>query len=225
TEQGLRACFGVPAAHEDAATLAARARLALVEDLKALGARLRRAHELELNPWVGLHTGLAVVEAKEDAVSLVGEARNVAVRLEEVAAPGQAVCTEATHRLIRGPFQCVSLGRRKIKGLAEPVEIFAVQGVGEARTAVEAAGPSGLTPLTGRDHEVSLLKERWEQAQEGMGQVVLLVGEPGLGKSRLVYTLKEHVLGQMVEGAVDAPVIEWRCAPHYQNTGLYRAID
>src|SRR5262249_11333797 len=65
----------------------------------------------------------------------------------------------------------------------------------------------------------------WEQAQEGMGQVVLLVGEPGLGKSRLVYTLKDHVLGRMVDGHADAPVIEWRCSPHYQNTGLYPAID
>ncbi len=127
--------------------------------------------------------------------------------------------------MIRGQFQCASLGHRKIKGVAQPVELFQVQGVGEARSPIEAAGPAGLTPLTGRDHEISLLKDRWEQAQEGMGQVVLLIGEPGLGKSRLVYTLKEHVLGQMVEGEVDAPVIEWRCSPHFQNTGLYPAID
>jgi len=82
-----------------------------------------------------------------------------------------------------------------------------------------------VAPLTGRDTEVNLLKDRWEQANEGMGQVVLLIGEPGLGKSRLVHTLKEHVLGQMVEGEVDSPVIEWRCSPHFQNTGLYPAID
>jgi len=82
-----------------------------------------------------------------------------------------------------------------------------------------------VAPLTGRDTEVNLLKDRWEQANEGMGQVVLLIGEPGLGKSRLVHTLKEHVLGQMVEGEVDSPVIEWRCSPHFQNTGMYPAID
>ena len=85
--------------------------------------------------------------------------------------------------------------------------------------------PTELSPLTGRDHEMSLLKDRWEQAQEGMGQIVLLVGEPGLGKSRLVDTLKDHVLGQLVEGETDSPVIEWRCSPHFQNTGLYPAID
>ena len=224
-EEGLLACFGYPVAYEDAARRAARAGLGILEDLKALGERLRREQRLELNPWVGIHTGPAVVEAGEESVSLVGEARNVAVRLEDVAEPGQIVCTAATHRLIRAQFDCTSLGHRKIKGVAQPVELFRVQGVGEARSPIEAAGPAGLTPLTGRDHEINLLKDRWEQAQEGMGQVVLLIGEPGLGKSRLVHTLKEHVLGQMVEGEVDAPVIEWRCSPHYQNTGLYPAID
>jgi TOMM system kinase/cyclase fusion protein len=224
-EQGLLVCFGYPVAYEDGAHRAARTGLGLLENLKGLGEQLRRRHRLELDPWVGLHTGQAVVEAKEDAVLLVGEARNVAVRLEDVAAPGQLLCSEATHRLIRGQFQCTGLGTRKLRGVAQAVELFLIDGVDEVRSAIKAVGPAELTPLTGRDHEFSLLKERWEQAQEGMGQVVLLIGEPGLGKSRLVQTLKEHVLGQMVEGEVDAPVIEWRCAPHYQNTGLYPAID
>jgi predicted ATPase len=109
--------------------------------------------------------------------------------------------------------------------VSQPAELFRVQSVAPVRNPIETAGPAGLTSLTGRDHEINLLKDRWEQAQEGMGQVVLLTGEPGLGKSRLVYTLKEHVLGQMVEGEVDAPVIEWRGSPHYQNTGLHPAID
>ena len=90
---------------------------------------------------------------------------------------------------------------------------------------IDAVAPAELSPLTGRDQEVGLLKDRWDQAKEGMGQVVLLIGEPGLGKSRLVHTMKQHVLGQMIEGEVDAPVIEWRCSPHFQNTGLYPAID
>jgi class 3 adenylate cyclase/predicted ATPase len=224
-EQGLLVCFGYPVAYEDGARRAARTGLDLLGELKGFGERLRRQSQLELNPWIGLHTGPAVVEAKEETVSLVGEARNVAVRLEDVAAPGQVLCSEATHRLIRGQFQCTGLGPRKLKGVAQAVELFQVQGIGEVRSAIEVARPAELTPLTGRDHEISLLKDRWEQAQEGMGQIVLLIGEPGLGKSRLVHTLKEHVLGQMVEGQVDAPVIEWRCAPHYQNTALYPAID
>jgi class 3 adenylate cyclase/predicted ATPase len=224
-ERGVLVCFGYPVAYEDGARRAAQTGLDLLQDLKALGERLRRQLQVDLSPWVGLHTGPAVVEAKEVAVSLVGEARNVAVRLEEAAVPGQVLCSEATHRLIRGQFQCTDLGPRKLKGVAQAVALFRVEGVGEARSPIEAAVPAGLTPLTGRDHEVSLLKDRWEQAQEGMGQVVLLIGEAGLGKSRLVHTLKEHVRGQMVEGEVDAPVIEWRCSPHYQCTGLYPAID
>jgi class 3 adenylate cyclase/tetratricopeptide (TPR) repeat protein len=224
-ERGLLACFGYPVAHEDGARRAARTGLGLVEDLKVLGERLGRQHKVELKAWVVLHTGPAVVEMKEDAVSLVGEARNVAVRLKDVAAPGQVLCSETTHRLVRGQFQCAGMGPRKLKGMAQSIQLFHVQGASETRSPVEAAAPAGLTPLTGRDHEVSLLKERWEQAKEGMGQVVLIIGEPGLGKSRLVYTLKEHVLGQMVEGEVDAPVIEWRCSPHFQNTALYPVID
>ncbi|HEY2586809.1 MAG TPA: SpoIIE family protein phosphatase [Tepidisphaeraceae bacterium] len=97
--------------------------------------------------------------------------------------------------------------------------------VGDAPAPIERITNARLAPLTGRDTEVSLLMDRWEQANEGMGQIVLLIGEAGLGKSRLVATLKEHVLGQMVEGEVDAPVIEWRCSPHFQNTGLYPAVD
>jgi serine/threonine protein kinase/predicted ATPase len=223
--EGLLVCFGYPVAHEDAAGRAARTGLELLAALNSLAQALHCGDQPELKPWIGIHTGPAVVEVGEESVSLVGEARNVAVRLEDVAEPGQVVCSAATHRLLQGYFDCTGLGSRKLKGVSKPVELFLVQGVGEARDRVEVAELAGLTPLTGRDHEVSLLKDRWEQAQEGMGQVVLIVGEPGLGKSRLVHTIKQHVLGQMVEGEVDAPVIEWRCSPHFQDTGLYPAID
>ena len=195
-EQGLLVCFGYPVAFEDGTIRAAQTGLDLLEELKALGELILSDQKLELNPWVGIHTGPAVVQAVEEAISLVGEARQVAVRLEDVAEPGEIVCSAATHRLIQGQFNCQTLGQKKIKGVAQPVELFRVKGATLSRSAIDAAGPAGLTPLTGRDHEMSLLKERWEQAQEGMGQVVLLIGEPGLGKSRLVYTLKQHVHGQ-----------------------------
>jgi class 3 adenylate cyclase len=175
-EDGMLACFGYPVAFEDAARRAALASLGLLEGLKALSERLRR-QTLELNPWVGIHTGRAIVEAGEESVSLVGEARNVAIRLGEVAAPGQVVCSAATHRLIGPQFDCTGLGHRKIKGVSQPIEFFLVQGVAESRDPIAAAERATFSPLTGRDHEVSLLKDRWEQAQEGMGQVVLLIGE------------------------------------------------
>jgi class 3 adenylate cyclase/tetratricopeptide (TPR) repeat protein len=224
-EQGFLACFGYPVAYEDAARRAARAGLRMLDELKDLSDQLRRKHQLELNPWVGIHTGPAVVETKGEAVSLVGEARNAALRLGDVAVPGQVICTEDTHRLFLGRFRCASLGQKKIKGMPQSVELFQVEGIAWAGSLIEASAPTELSPLTGRDQETSLLKDRWEQAQEGMGQIVLLIGEPGLGKSRLVFTLKEHVLGGIVESETDSPVIEWRCSPHFQNTGLYPAID
>jgi class 3 adenylate cyclase/predicted ATPase len=241
-EQGLLVCFGYPVSYEDAARRAARTGFGILDDLKALGTQLGHEHHLELGPWVGIHTGLALVETSENAVSLVGEARNVAVRLKDAAERGHVVCTEATHRLIRDHFECASLGSRKLKGVPRPVALFDVRAAAAVANPLEARG-DGLTPLIGRDQEVSLLLERWEQAREGMGQVVLLVGEPGLGKSRLVYTLKQHLQGQPdqageagpelaghlasvgTQAARDATIIEWRCSPYYQNTLLYPARD
>jgi serine/threonine protein kinase/tetratricopeptide (TPR) repeat protein len=224
-EQGFLACFGYPVAYEDAARRAARAGLRMLDELRDLGEQLRRKQQLELNPWAAIHTGPAIVEKKDEAVSLVGEARNTALRLGDVAVPGQVICTEDTHRLFRGRFRCASLGQKRIKGVGQSLQLFQVEGIAWAGSLIEASAPTELSPLTGRDQETSLLKDRWEQAQEGMGQIVLLMGEAGLGKSRLVYTLKEHVLGQIVEGETDSPVIEWRCSPHFQNTGFYPAID
>ncbi|MFO1094907.1 MAG: AAA family ATPase [Planctomycetaceae bacterium] len=224
-EQGLLACFGYPVAFEDAALRAARTGLGLIESLQSLADELRHQHQLELQPWCTIHTGPAVVEANADGISLVGEARHIALRLESVAVPGHVICTDDTHRLFRSRANCTGLGDRRIKGVARPIDLFSIQSVDESRSVFERAASSGLSPLAGRDLEVSLLKERWERAQDGLGQVVLLIGEPGLGKSRLVHTLKEHVLGPLVEGTVDAPVIEWRCSPQFQNTGLFPAID
>jgi len=225
SEKGVVACFGYPVAYEDAAGRAARTGLAILEGMKAPGELLRVGDRLTLNPWVGIHTGPAVVESKAGGVSLVGEARNVAVRLQDVAVAGQVTCTEASRRLFQGRLECTSLGGQKVKGVPAPVELFRVEHVAVAGNPIDAVAPAELSPLTGREQEVGLLKDRWDQAREGMGQVVLLIGEPGLGKSRLVHTMKQHVLGQGSEGEANAPVIEWRCSPHFQNTGLYPAID
>jgi serine/threonine protein kinase/predicted ATPase len=235
-QQGLLACFGYPAC-EDAAISAVRTGLGIVDEMRAVGEHVKNKHKLELNPWVGIHTGQAVVEDSEESLSLAGEVRNVAVRLEDAAAPGHVICSEATYRLLRGQFHCTSLGPRKIKGASQPIELFQLLEAGDVRNPAAAATDS-LTPLTGREHEVSLLKDRWEQAQDGMGQVVLLIGEPGLGKSRLVDTIKCHVESQagncptefqlsssITLAAQESAVVEWRCAPHFQNTGLFPAVQ
>jgi serine/threonine protein kinase/tetratricopeptide (TPR) repeat protein len=222
-EQGLIACFGYPMAYEDAAARAARAGLRLLEEVTTPRGLPREAAGTRAKSWIGLHTGSAIVEVKEDAVSLVGDVRNVAVRLKDVADPGAVVCTDATRRLFRGQFQCTALGDRTLKGVNRPVPLFRVERGAAAGSLLDLA-PTELSPLTGRDQEISLLRDRWERAREEMGQVVLLIGEPGLGKSRLVHALKDHVLGQTAEGEADAPVIEWRCSQHFQNTGLHPAI-
>jgi class 3 adenylate cyclase/predicted ATPase len=236
-EHGLLLCFGYPVAFEDGARRAAHAALEMLGEMTSLAERLRRQDALELAPWVGVHTGSAVVTGGPGAISLVGEARNVAVRLRNVAVTGQIVCSAVTQRLIRGRFDCASLGEHRIRGQAHPIEIFRVRGVSETRNPIEAAGPAGLTPLTGRDVEIHLLEDRWERAQAGDGQVVLLVGEPGLGKSRLVYAMKRDIREAALlpssgpprslapRGGIDQPVIEWRCSRRLQNTGLYPAID
>src|SRR5205085_6387492 len=120
------------------------------DDVNALAGQLRKAHNFEPALWVGLHTGPAIVEVKEDALSLVGDARNVAVRLEEAAAPGQVICTEATHRLFQGRFQCTSLGPRKIKGVVQPVQLFRVERIAVVGSSSKAVATADLSPLTGR---------------------------------------------------------------------------
>ena len=234
-EQGLLVCFGYPIAFENGARRAARTGLGVIENLSALGERLHREHKLELQAWVGIHTGSAIVESTETGVSLDGEARDVTRGLKEVAVPGEVIGTETTYRLIQGWFECASLGQQKINGVTQPLEIFRVEGTGLRRSALEMAAPTTLTPLVGRDQELSLLKARWELACDGAGQVVLLIGEPGLGKSRLVYTMKQFVEEQAAEATPqaavrgpahnDSSVLFWRCSPHFQHTGLHPAID
>src|SRR6202020_1578446 len=138
-------------------------------------------------PWAGIHTGPAIVQASESTVSLLGEVRKVAARLKDVAEMGQLIGTELAQQLLRGQFDSARLGSRLLEGLPQPLELFRVGPAAAVRNPIEAAQPAGLAPLTGRDHEVSLLVDRWEQAQEGLGQVVLILGEAGLGKSRLAY--------------------------------------
>jgi class 3 adenylate cyclase/predicted ATPase/tRNA A-37 threonylcarbamoyl transferase component Bud32 len=236
-ERGLLLCFGYPVAYEDGARRAAHTAVAILGEMESLAEQLRSKDGLDLGPWVGVHTGPAVVGGEPGAVSLVGEARNVAARLEDAAVTGAILCTGTTHRLIRSRFDCASAGEHRLRGLTQPIELFRIRGLGEVRNPIEAAGTAGLTPLTGRDLEMTLLEDRWERTQEGAGQIVLLVGEPGLGKSRLVYAMKQRVREQADlaassdpanpprPAAADPSVVEWRCSRRLQNTSLYPATE
>jgi TOMM system kinase/cyclase fusion protein len=228
TEQSVLACFGYPVAYEDAAARAIRAGLDILKDAAGLREQLQRSKGLGFTLSATIHTGMAVASdapegAGREAFSIVGEARNVIARLDSVARPDAVVISQTTYRLVQGFFLCESLGNTAIKGVPRPLEFFKVVRASDVQSRIDVAGATGLTPLIGRDREVGLLQDRWEQAVEGMGQVVLLIGEAGLGKSRLIHVIKEHVRAQAAAEA--KPIVEWRCTPHHQNSSLYPVID
>ena len=147
---------------------------------------------------IGIATGLVVVgeligagAAQEQAV--IGETPNLAARLQAVAEPGQRRDQPATRRLVGGLFELADLGPQRLKGFAEPVPAWRVAGEGRPRAASRRATTAGLTPLVGREQEIGLLLRRWRLATDGEGQVVLLTGEPGIGKSRIVRELRARL--------------------------------
>ena len=221
---GLLVYFGYPLAHEDDAQRAVRAGLGIVEALGQLNTRLTRERGVHLAVRLGIHTGLVVVGevgggTRQEQLAL-GETPNLAARLQGIAAPNTLVVSAATLQLLGGFFTYQSLGTSVLKGLAQPIEVYQVLHESMARSRLEAAGSTGLTPLVGREQEVALLRERWAQVKEGLGQVVLLSGEAGIGKSRLVQVLKEQVATEP-----QAWLTPCQCSPYYQNTALYPLID
>ncbi len=183
---GVLAYFGWPRAHEDEAERAVRTGLAITA---AIGHLSNPAGEA-LAARVGIATGLVVVgdlvgegAAQEQAV--VGDTPNLAARLQAVAEPGSVVIADATRRLLGASFELESLGKLTLKGISEPVRAFAVIGERPVASRFEAMSGPSLLPMVGRDQELALLLERWTQAKAGEGQGVLLVGEAGIGKSRI----------------------------------------
>ena len=228
---GLLVYFGYPLAHEDDAQRAVRAGLGIVEAMRGLNTRLEqeglrpvptqsRQRGIRLAVRLGIHTGLVVVGevgggTRQEQLAL-GETPNLAARLQSLAAPNTLVISAATLSLLGGFFACQALGRHPVKGLAQPLEVYQVLYESTARSRLEAASSTGLTPLVGREQEMGLLLERWAQVKDGLGQVVLLSGEAGIGKSRLVRVLTEHVAREP-----QAWLTPCQCSPYYQNTALY----
>ncbi len=149
----------------------------------------------------------------------LGETPNIAARMQGLAEPNSVVMSAATQRLVAGLFNCQDLGPQTLKGISIPISAYRVSGEGAAQSRFDAAMHKGLTPLVGRAEELSLLQRRWEQAKAGDGQVVLLSGEPGIGKSRLVQELKEQFAHEGVTR------IEFRCSPYHEKSALYPIIE
>jgi class 3 adenylate cyclase len=171
---GLLIYFGYPLAHEDDAQRAVRAGLGMVEALGQLNARLERDHSIQLAVRLGCHTGLVVVGeigggAKHEQLAL-GETPNVAARLQGLADPDTVVISAGTLQLLGGFFACQVLGTPALKGIAQPLEVYQVRYERTVRSRLEAAGRTSLTPLVGREQEIGLLRERWAQVKEGLGQ-------------------------------------------------------
>src|SRR5215813_2039974 len=220
---GLLIYFGYPHAHDDDAQRAVRAGLGMLAALRDLNTRLHQAHGIRLAVRVGIHTGLVVVGAMGDGGRheqlALGETPNVAARLQALAAPNTLAISEATYRLVQGYVACQALGAQTLRGVVEPLNVYRVLSESGATSRLDVAQPRGLTPLVGRDHEVGLLFERWEQAKAGHGQGVLLRGDAGIGKSRLVHMLKEHVAHE--------PHTRWECrsVSYFANTALFPLTD
>ena len=208
--------FGYPRAHEDDAERAVRAALALLEAMDTLPGD--RGVALEMR--AGIATGLVVVgelmgegEARERGV--VGETPNLAARLQALAEPGSVVVAESTRRLLGGAFALRALGPQILKGFADPVPAWMILHEADNLSRFEAATSHAMTPFVGREHETALLMDRWRDACDGEGQVVLLSGEAGIGKSRILAALRERIAAER------HVTTRCQCSPHHIDDAFY----
>jgi len=219
---GIMALFGAPIAHEDHAQRAAHAALGIRKALERYQDELRRRRRITFQARQGLNTGLVVVgsigaDLRMDYTA-VGDTTNVAARLQQAADPGHIWISEATYRLVGGYFYTRPLGPLSLKGKAEPLPAWEVIAAREPRSRLEVEAERGLTPFVGRERELRLLLECFEKAKAGHGQVVFLVGEPGIGKSRLLHEFRLR-LGD------EATWLEGRCMSFGQSIAFHPVID
>ncbi len=220
---GLLIYFGHPVAHEDDARRAVLTGLDIIEEMKALNVLLQREQGVRLALRLGIHTGVVVLGemggGEQHGHLALGDTPNIAARLEGLAAPDTIIISGATARLVHDDFALEELAPRTLKGVAEPMmaarvlQPKAVSNEADAGVVVEGRF------LIGREEEVGLLHRRWEQSKDGSGQVVVLTGEAGIGKSTLV----ETIYGTIAES--DGVRVVFRCSPYHQNSALYPIIE
>jgi class 3 adenylate cyclase/predicted ATPase len=226
---GLLVYFGYPQAHEDDGERAVRAGLTIVAAVQALDDPSGPAHSeragsgrtptaCALRIRVGIHAGLTVIGDGSQRAEVFGENVNLASRIQSVAAPNTVVISSALLRLIRGIFVIEDLGARRLKGFADPVSLYRVVQPSGVRSRLDLAAGK-LTLFVGRQSDLGTLLDAWERVLDGTGQTVLVHGEPGVGKSRLVYELRKRL------GTAPHTWLEGRCSPYTQGTAFYPVID
>src|SRR5262245_15804572 len=217
------ALFRAPIAHEDHAQRAVHAALGMQRVLQGHGTELQRTQGITFRMRMGLNTGLVVVGSIGDNLRMdytaVGDTTNLAARMLSLAEPGQIVIAEETHRAVRGYFVTQPLGAQAIKGKAEPVNAYEVVRARGRRTRLEVGAERGLTPFVGREPELTLLQERWAEARAGRGQVVCLMGEAGIGKSRLLLEFRCRLADEPVTWLIG------RCISYGKEMAYLPIID
>jgi len=213
---GLMALFGAPVALEDHALRAVLAALMTQETISAYNEELKSERGVEIRLRLGLNTGLVVVGRIGDDLRMdytaVGDTTNVAARMQSMAEPGTILIAEATHRLVDGYVRSEAQGPMQVKGRSKPVRVYRVSGRRGGRSRLEVSVERGLTPLVGRERELNLLHNCLTRSKAGRGQVVGIVGEPGVGKSRLLYEFRKALKGEHITW------LEGHCVAYGQNT-------
>ena len=216
---GLLVYFGYPAAHEDDAARAIRAGLEIITALDQARSQFPQPVQVR----IGIHTGPVVIGqmgAGERYEQLaLGETPNIAARVQGKAEPDEVLMSTATQRLVAGLFKTQDRGSHDLKGISTPQLLYRVTAESQAQSRFEAAVRTGLTPLVGREDELAFLRQRWAQAQAGNGQAVLISGEPGIGKSRLMQELRERA------ASAGATHMTFQCSPYHHNSALYPIIE
>lgn len=220
---GVVAYFGYPLAHEDDAQRAVHAAVGILEEIRTLNAWLGERFDVTLEARVGLHTGFVVAGdmgagPAHEKLAIVGETPHIAARLQTLAPPGSAVISDATRELLADQFETEPLGMQSLKGISRPIGVHRVLGAAGGNYRREPSGAHAHKPMIDRTDELAELAEAWGQARSGRGVLVHIAGEAGIGKSRLVGALREHV-----QGEVGAERI-LQCSPHHPSTALHPVI-
>jgi class 3 adenylate cyclase/predicted ATPase len=223
--EDLSVCFGYPAAHEDEAKRAVSAGLGILEGIRSFSHKLHEERSIRASVRVGLHTGLVMVRDSEKnsgsgPIEIIGETPRIASQITSQSESDNVMASETTYQLVKGFFETRSAGEYSIKGLSKAIPIYSIIHQSVARSRLEVELLAGFTPLSGRKKETALLQHSWQNAHDGIGQVVLLRGEAGIGKSRLLQEIKDHAARDS-----SSWLIECFCSPYFQGSALYPIIE